>query len=381
MNKLLKHNGYQSKPLDFEQAYLLGVFSLIPYLPELKGILDIPQERIIIQSIAGLCTFHNHALYEKENAGEQIAGICAAIFDYDINTASSGFLTPSKEVMDNCGMGGDLCRTPNLSTIAALIAAAGEIPMLKHGSPGNTDNVGSSDFLEYCGVYLFPKKETVVEGVDKYNFAYIDALDENYKRIHLQSHGKAKLAHMNDIIGPITHPVNPVFLRRKIVGVNHLIPPERVAQAYQILNEYHFTSLEQGLFLRGYSTSGRDNNNGIDEVSITAGGTKVVELDRGRITSYNLFARNFGLEEIGITELDPGTNKAETSRRILTGEITDGKRDAALANAALLFYLASGTELKKATALSRDILESKVPYNILQQYAVDTTKDKNSLMR
>ena len=376
LNTLLKKKGYQNKPLSFEEAYLLGVFSLVPYLPELQYIIDLPTERLIIQSIAGLCTFHNHSLYEKENSGEQIAGICAAIFDYDINSASNGFLTPSKDVIDNCGMGGDLCRTPNLSTIAALIAAAGEIPMLKHGSPGNTDNVGSSDFLEYCGVYLFPEKTTILGGIDKYNFAYIDALDENYKRIHLLSHGKAKLAHMNDIIGPITHPINPTFLRKKVLGVNHLVPPQRVAEAYCLLNEYGIINLDHGLFIRGYNTP--DRSDGIDEASITAGGTKVVELERGKIESYHLFARDFGLEEIDVKELSPGINKAETSRKILTGEITDGKKDAALANASLLIYLANATSLKKGTSLAREILESKRPSEILMHYASDTIKDKRS---
>ena len=85
---------------------------------------------------------------------------------------------------------------------------------------------------------------------------------------------------------------------------------------------------------------------------------------------------DFGIEEIDITQIDPGIDKAETSRRILAGEIVGGKRDAALANAALLFYLANATPLQKGTALAREILESGIPYQILIQYAIDTTNDR-----
>ncbi len=374
MNTLLKQYAYQNKPLDFDQAYLLGIFSLIPYITELRGLLDLPTEMITLQSIAALCAFHNHALYQKENSGEQIAGICAAIFDYDIGTSLNGFLIPQKEVMDNCGMGGDLYRTPNLSTIAALIAATGEISMLKHGSPGSTNNVGSSDFLQYNQVYLFPSTETIIKTIQKYNFGYIDALDENYKRIHILSHGKAKLAHMNDIIGPITSPVHPSSLRQKILGVNHLLPPERVAEAYLILNAKGITSVEQGLFIRGYSSTEREE--GIDEVSITSGGTRVVELDRGKVISYHLFARDFGLAEVGIQELDPGVDKALTSTNILRGKILGAKKSAVLANAALLFYVAQGKEFNKGTNLARLILDSGLPYALLQQYAHATRFDK-----
>src|SRR3989338_8158325 len=171
INQLLKVNGYQNKPLSFEEAYLLGVFTLATHRPELRHFLQMPVETAVIQSVAALCSFHNRALYEKEGSAAQIAGICAAVFDYDIRASRNGFLHPQvDEVMDNCGMGGDLYRTPNLSTIAALIASADGINMLKHGSTGNTDNTGSSDFLEYCGVHLFAPKETVESAISETHF-------------------------------------------------------------------------------------------------------------------------------------------------------------------------------------------------------------------
>jgi anthranilate phosphoribosyltransferase len=369
INRVLKYHAFQNQPLDFDTAYLLGVFTLIPHVPELQGLLNKPLERISRQSIAALCALHNKATYQQENSGEQIAGICAAVFDYDIGISEYGFvkIPTGMTVMDNCGMGGDLYRTPNLSTIAALIAASEGITMLKHGSPGNTDSVGSSDFLRYCGVNLFPEKLVMEEALLESHFGYTDALDTRYKRIHTQTHELAKLAHMNDIIGPITNPADPGSMLRRVIGVNHLIPPIRLAQAYQILNGRGVTHVERALFVRGFSTSER--NGGIDEVSIMPGGTMVAELNLGEITEYHLYARDFGLEEAEFTQLDPGSNKAEMSRMILAREVKDARRDAALANASILFYLQGNLTFLQGTERARLVLESGRPYEILQKYA------------
>ena len=369
VNCLLKQYAFQNKPLDFDSAYLLGAFTLASYVSELREIFPGSPELILRQSIAALCSFHNRATYIQERSGEQIAGICAAVFDYDIRTSEYGFIVVdgSENIMDNCGMGGDLYRTPNLSTIAALIAAANGIPMFKHGSPGNTDNVGSSDFLAYCGVELFPSKNIPKEGIKQLSFGYTDALDIRYKRIHLQTHQQAKLAHMNDIIGPITNPLHPKLMKRRVVGINHLIPPERVAEAYKILNEKQITAVEKALFVRGFSTPER--NGGIDEISIMPGGTIVAELNHGEIRTYNLYARDFDLEEISASELDPGSNKAQTSLSILKGELEDSRTNATLANAAILFYLAKGISFREGTALARKTLLSGKPYELLRAYA------------
>lgn len=373
VNLLLKEKGYRNKPLDFEEAYLLGTFALAPYVSELQPLFDLPRELILIQSIVALSTFHNRATYQQEDSAEQIAGICAAIFDYDLGTSENGFIDPAVDlVLDNCGMGGDLFKTPNLSTIAALIAAADGVKMLKHGSPGNTDNVGSSDFLAYCGVNLFPETGIIEEALAKLSFAYTDALDERYKRVHTQTHHLARIAHMNDIIGPITNPTNPSSLKKRVLGINHLIPPRRVAEAYHLLNQKGLTFVEQALFVRGYAD--KEGNGGIDEVSIMPGGTLISELNNGQINDYHLTARDFGLEEIDAAEINPGNNKAETSRKILRGEITDGRREAALANASIIFYLTAGLSFKEGTEKAREVLASGKPYQVLQEYAQMTQR-------
>jgi len=124
---VLKDHAYQNIPLTFEEAYALGMYAL-----QGCGGDELAQH----QSISALCALHNRATYGWQwssalerhhrhqlprNAAEQIAGVCAAVFEHDIAESPSGFLTPHVAyAMDNCGMGGDLTVTANVSTISGF---------------------------------------------------------------------------------------------------------------------------------------------------------------------------------------------------------------------------------------------------------------------
>lgn len=367
INHVLKYYAYQNKPLDFETAYLLGVFTLYPYKEELNNIFSEKKEVAEKQSIAALCALHNQETYRRAGAEQQIAGICAAIFDYDIRISENSYLTPDIEyAIDNCGMGGDLLRTPNVSTIAALIACAQGIRVCKHGSPGNTDNVGSSDFLKYCGVNLFLPKRVVEEALESVGFGYTDAVDTKYKTIHVQTHLSARLAHMNDIIGPITNPLNPKLLKKRIVGINHLIHPKVVAKTYILLNKKGVTNMERGLFIRGFAD--KERTKGMDEASILRGGTIVAELNKGEITVYELFAEDFGLKPASYEEVTPGPNKAQRSKRILEGKDMTRATDLVCVNAALIDYLVNNTCLEEGVMKAKDVLMNGKAYKKLEEY-------------
>lgn len=336
---LLKDHAYRNIPLSFEEAYELGLFTL-------EGCNG--DELAKTQSIAILSALHNQATYSNlENAANQIAGICAAIFEHDIKKSEFGFLNPRVDyAMDNCGMGGDLVVTANVSTIAALIAATAGIPMCKHGSPANADGGkhGSSDFMVLCDIDIFPTKTQAENCLEKLNFVYTEALDTRYKQIHLQTHKIAKLPHMNDIIGPITNPLNPKLLTRRVLGVNHLISPCVVAQAYHVLNQKGITNLKHGLFVRGFIDEAKTE--GIDEISICKGGTQVAELKNGKIREFRLIAKSFGIDPIlpKFVSPPPGISKGDFSLAVLEKRASISTTQMIIANAAPLFYLAGRSQ-------------------------------------
>jgi anthranilate phosphoribosyltransferase len=369
----LKNHAYQNIPLTFDEAYSLGLYAL-------EGCAG--NQLAQIQSIAILSALHNHSTYAwrwseeverhhghklPKSAAEQIAGVCAAVFQKDIAVSEFGFLQPNVPyAMDNCGMGGDLIVTANVSTIAAFIASAAGIPMCKHGSPVNADNGhhGSSDFVSLLGINTYAIRDDIERCVEAEGFGYTEALDVRYKRIHLQTHKVAMLPHMNDIIGPITNPLSASLMKKRVLGVNHLVSPHVVAEAYQILNERGVTDLKHGIFVRGFADSCRYE--GMDEVSICEGGTQVAELRNGVIYEYHLNALNFGLHPILPASVSPprGMSKGDFSLKILRGEIVDAPLEMVLANAALLFYLAERSQdLKECYAMAKAVHKSGDAYN------------------
>ena len=371
---ILKGHAYQNIPLNYEEAYELGVYAL-------KGCNG--DELAKIQSIAALSALHTRATYswviserlEKthghklpKSSAEQIAGICAAIFEHDIAKSEFGFVSPNTSyAMDNCGMGGDLITTANISTLAAFIAAAAGIPMCKHGSPANADmgKYGSSDFISLiCGIDVFSAKEDIERCLEETGFGYTEALDTRYKQIHLQTHKIAMLPHMNDIIGPITNPLHPQKMTKRVLGVNHLVPPRAVAEAYEILNEKGITNLQHGFFIRGFADE--DRYEGMDEVSICEGGTQVAELHDGKIREYDLFAEDFGLTSVSVESIIPKGNKGEFSLKILEGKVGGPPLQMVLANAALLFYLAGKSqELKECYKMAEKVHISGEAYETM----------------
>lgn len=367
---VLKEHAYRNIPLSYEEAYDLGLLAI----EGCKG-----YQLGLIQSIAALSALHTQATYAWKdggeeyhdgrlpvNAAEQIAGICAAVFEHDIGESEFGFLNPDKPyVIDNCGMGGDLTVTANVSTISAFIAATLGIPVCKHGSPSNADKGrhGSSDFISLCGINEYGSREEVESLVERFNFGYTEALDTRFKRIHMQTHKVAQMPHMNDLIGPITNPVSPQLLSRRVIGVNHLVSPVVVAEAYRILNERGVTNMEHLIAVRGFGDD--DNPGGMDELSICKGGTAVAELKNGVVTEYLLSAEDFGVEVTLSRDISPpeGMSKGDFSLSILRGEIKGPALRMILANASLLVKLAHpDMELINCYATAQEVFLSGAVY-------------------
>lgn len=369
---MIKEHAGRNIPLGYDEADSLGQYMI----EACTG-----NEQTRIQSFAVLSALHNMATYAwkmngrktshplPQNAAEQIAGVCAAVFNRDIAVSDFGFLRPNVPfVMDNCGMGGDLILTANVSTIAAFIASTVEISMCKHGSPGNATPCGSSDFMDLCGINRFATKASVEKCVETLAFGYTEALDVRYKHIHLQTHKIADLPHMNDIIGPITNPVLPDVLSRRVLGLNHMIPPTVAAEAYKILNGKGITHLTHGLFIRGFA--GSKEEGGMDELSICEPGTQIAELKDGEITEYWLRAEDFGISPIPVESVSPpeGMSKGQFSMSILEGKAPADVTKMVLANAAILFYLADrSSDLKQCYLMAEEILMSGAAHERMLQ--------------
>ncbi len=352
-NYVLKNNARLNKPMDFDTAYSLGVFTIYPYYSSLSGCEDLfavfgKPEIAKVQAIAVLSSIYNKYMNESEGAADQLAGITAAVIDHDIGNASYGFIPLAKipSVADNCGTGGDTIRTFHVSSASAILAATTGLAVAKHGSPGNTRRSGSSDFIESFNIDTFASPSQIIKSLQKTNFSYIEALDTRYKVIHVQTHHFSEIAHMNDIIGPMTNPVDPSKLTIKLIGTNQVMPPKVVADAYTILNKLGITNVRNGMAVKGYGESKSEKTLTIDEISTLKGGTEAVAFGSKGTEELMLGYEDFGLAKPSeVNEISPpegSSARIQFTNKVLDGQGNKGATNLLLANTAMLIALRKG---------------------------------------
>ena len=121
------------------------------------------------------------------------------------------------EAIDVVGTGGDSSSTINISTAAALVAAACGAKVAKHGNRSITSRCGSADVLEALGIPIdLPPAETR-ERIDRLGFGFYFAPKYHPAMRHAAGPRKELgIRTVFNILGPLS---NPAGVRRQLVGV------------------------------------------------------------------------------------------------------------------------------------------------------------------
>ena len=122
-----------------------------------------------------------------------------------------------EQLVDTCGTGSDGQGTFNISTAAALVAAAAGVKIAKHGNRGLTSKCGSADVLEALGVPVELEPEMAVECLRQtgFMFLYAPALHPAMKRVQPIRRALGFRTIFN-LAGPLT---NPAGAKAQVVGV------------------------------------------------------------------------------------------------------------------------------------------------------------------
>jgi anthranilate phosphoribosyltransferase len=237
-----------------------------------------------------------------------------------------------EQLVDTCGTGGDEQGTFNISTGAALVAAAAGAKVAKHGNRAVSSTCGSADVLEALGVAVsLPPKEAVdCLRATGFTFLYAPSLNPSMKRVQAVRKSLGFRTIFN-LAGPLSNPANA---RTQIMGVFAANRIALVAQSMANLGVRH-----------AFVVYGLD---GLDELTVT-GETMVAEVrcqptaewDRGvegpgDVRHYRVHPRQAGLEVSSLDQLKGGNTVAENAailEAILQGE-KGPKRDVVLLNAA-----------------------------------------------
>jgi anthranilate phosphoribosyltransferase len=227
------------------------------------------------------------------------------------------------DVFDTCGTGGDRSGTFNISSAAALVAAAAGLRVAKHGNRSVSSQCGSADVYEALGVDIAAGPAVVERSLEKVGIAFFFAPTFHPSMRHAGP-VRRELAVRTafNLLGPLT---NPAGTRNQLVGVPHSELTELMARALLLLGSN-----------RAWVVHGAD---GIDEMS-TAGHTKISECRDSTVSTFYVHPSDFGIPKADRRELQGGD--AATNAAIVR-EVLDGKkgprRDIVLLNAGASLFV------------------------------------------
>ena len=254
------------------------------------------------------------ALRVKGETPDEIAGFAEAI------RARGVSVTPKRaDLVDTAGTGGDGRATINISTAAALVAAAAGAGVAKHGNRAVSSASGSADVLEALGFSLETTAERIAQSIDELGFGFLFAPSHHPGFRHAASVRRELAARtVFNVLGPLT---NPAGARAQVVGV---YDPSLVPTIAQVLAQL---GAQRAFVVHGAF--------GVDELS-PAGPNLVCEVVDGEVHDRTIDPLDLGVARCEADELRGGSpaDNAAVIRAVFSGAERGGKRDAILLNAA-----------------------------------------------
>ncbi len=246
-------------------------------------------------------------------------------------------------VVDTCGTGGDMARTFNISTTAAIVVSACGVPVAKHGNRSISSRSGSADVLEALGVRIDLPPEKVQECLFETGFGFLFApLFHPAMKYAVGPRREMGIRTIFNILGPIT---NPAGAKRQTVGVFTDRLTESLARVLGNLGA------EDVMVFHG--------EDGLDEITITDG-SKVSRFRNGIIENLIIAPEDFGFNRAPVDSIEGGDARenAVATMNILKGE-TGPKRDIVVMNASVTLMVSGRTDdLKEASLISREVIDS-----------------------
>ncbi len=253
------------------------------------------------------------ALRLKGETPDEIAGFAEAIREHVLP------VRPQRaDLVDTAGTGGDGAHTINISTAAALVAAAAGAAVAKHGNRAVSSASGSADVLEALGFNLELPPERVARSIDDLGFGFLYAPTHHPGFRHAAPVRRELAARtVFNVLGPLT---NPAGARAQIVGV---YSPELVRTIAEVLARL---GARRAFVVHGAG--------GIDELS-PAGPNLVCEVVEGTVHERVIDPLELGVPRCDVSDLRGGSpeENARIIRLVLSGD-EGPRKDAILLNAA-----------------------------------------------
>ncbi|MDQ3648332.1 MAG: anthranilate phosphoribosyltransferase [Actinomycetota bacterium] len=292
------------------------------------------------------------ALRAKGETVAEVAGLARTMRELAVPVRVGG------DLVDTAGTGGGRS-TFNVSTTAAFVAAGAGCRVAKHGGRSNTSQCGSADVLEALGARIDPPPAEVAACVDEVGFGFMFAPAHHGAMRHVVPvRRELAVRTVFNLLGPLT---NPAGARRQVIGVSDPRFLETMAGALGELGTE-----------RALVASSED---GLDEFS-ASGQTRVVEVNDGKLTSYEVAPEQVGLERAAEGAVGAGTpdQNAAVLRAVLGGA-GGTERSLTVLNAGAAIYAAGrADDLEAGVRRAEEAIDAGAARTVLERFIEHTRR-------
>lgn len=305
------------------------------------------------EEIAGLLT----ALHKKGETVAEVAGAASAM-----RQRMTPICSVHADLIDTCGTGGDGSKTFNISTAAALVAAAAGVHVAKHGNRGMTSRSGSADVLAALGVNIeagVPRVEACLNELG-ICFCFAPLLHTAMKHVAAVRR-KLGTPTIFNILGPLVNPASAPF---QLLGVGRVELQPLLAEALLLLG------IRRAVVVHG--------SDGLDEITLD-GTTDVIEVSGGQTRRLQWQPADFGLEAAKREAMLVGgpAESAEVIRGILAGR-RGPPRDIVVANAAAALWTTGwSSSLPACAGKAADAIDSGAAHDLLVRLVRQTLPESS----
>jgi anthranilate phosphoribosyltransferase len=238
------------------------------------------------------------ALKNKGETPEEVGALVAQMYQF------CAPITINERAVDTVGTGGDGAHTINISTTAAIIAAAAGSRVVKHGNRAASSKSGAGDLLEALGVAINLDGAKVAQTVSELGIGFCFApIFHPAMRFAAPARKELATATVFNILGPLANPAKPK------------------AAAIGVANDRMHLVMAQVLAERGVEGFVFRGDDGLDEITL-ATTTSVLTIGSGEISSDRIDAKDFSLANAPISALVGGDaqENARITKAIFAGE-------------------------------------------------------------
>ncbi|MGE5327439.1 MAG: anthranilate phosphoribosyltransferase [Deltaproteobacteria bacterium] len=289
------------------------------------------------------------ALRDKGETAEEVIGFAEVMRERAAETlrdegVNLDEISKRGPLLDTCGTGGDGKGSFNVSTAAALVAAAAGVRVAKHGNRSISSRCGSADVLRELGVKIDMPLAQIPACLEQVGMVFLFAphLHLAMKKV-MNARKSLKTKSVFNLLGPLTNPLRATV---QLVGIYDRSRLSLMAEALMAVGTR-----------RAFVVASHDEE---DEIS-TTGPTSAMELDGDDIQRREFSPEDFGLatSPAGSVRGGDAAFNADLLKRVLEGERSP-YRDAVIVNAsAALVAAGKAAEFREGAGIAAETIDSR----------------------